>query len=67
MPRAAASRTIRWNLVLLQEGVEKPVVIVLCATLGWQELRYSRDVIPFYDGEPRIDMDAVFFHLKLHV
>jgi hypothetical protein len=39
----------------------------LQATLGWQELRYSRDAGSFYNGAPRIDMDAVFFHLRLHV
>lgn len=39
----------------------------LQATLGWQELRYSRDAGVFYNGAPRINMDAVFLHLKLHI
>jgi hypothetical protein len=39
----------------------------LQATMGWQQLRYSRDVGSFYNGAPCIAMDAVFFHLKLHV
>jgi len=37
------------------------------ATFGWQQLRYSRDTGVFYNGDPRIHMDAVFFHLGLHV
>jgi hypothetical protein len=37
------------------------------ATLGWQELHYSRDAGIFYTGLPRAAMDAVFVHLKLHV
>ena len=39
----------------------------LQATLGWQQMRYSRDVGAFYNGAPRIRMDAAFFHLSLHV
>jgi len=39
----------------------------LQATLGWQQLRYNRDSGAFYNGEPRIRMDAVFLHLRLHV
>ena len=39
----------------------------LQTTLGWQELRYGRDAGLFYNGAPRISMDAVFFHVKLHV
>jgi hypothetical protein len=39
----------------------------LQATLGWQQLRYSRDAGTFYNGAPRIRMDAAFLHLKLHV
>ncbi|MGA7675668.1 MAG: porin [Rhizomicrobium sp.] len=39
----------------------------LQATLGWQQLRYDRDVGTFYNGAPRIRMDAVFLHLSLHV
>jgi hypothetical protein len=39
----------------------------LQATVGWQQLRYSRDVGAFYNGAARIVMDAAFFHLRLHV
>jgi len=39
----------------------------LQATMGWQEMHYSRTVGTFYNGAPRIGMDAVFFHLRLHV
>ena len=39
----------------------------LQATLGWQELRYSRDAGTFYNGAPRIRMDAAFLHLRLHI
>ena len=39
----------------------------LQATLGWQQLRYSRDSGTFYNGAPRIRMDAAFLHLKLHI
>jgi len=39
----------------------------LQATLGWQQMRYSRDVGAFYNGAPRIRMDAAFFHLSLRV
>ncbi len=39
----------------------------LQATMGWQQLRYSRDSGTFYNGAPRIRMDAAFLHLKLHV
>lgn len=39
----------------------------LQATVGWQELRYSRSVGTFYNGGSDIHMDAVFVHLKLHV
>ncbi len=39
----------------------------LQATIGWQQLHYSRNVGAFYNGAPRIGMDAVFLHLKLHV
>jgi len=37
------------------------------ATLGWQQLNYSRDVGTFYNGAPHIEMDAVFIHLRLHI
>jgi len=39
----------------------------LQATLGWQQLRYSRDTGVFYNLAPRIRMDAGFLHLRLHV
>ena len=39
----------------------------LQATVGWQQLRYDRDAGTFYNGAPRIRMDAAFLHLKLHV
>jgi hypothetical protein len=39
----------------------------LQATLGWQQLRYNRDNGTFYNGAPRIRMDAAFLHLRLHV
>ncbi|MDE1938354.1 MAG: hypothetical protein KGI68_04990 [Alphaproteobacteria bacterium] len=39
----------------------------LQATVGWQQLHYSRNAGAFYNGAPRIGMDAVFLHLKLHV
>lgn len=39
----------------------------LKASLGWQELRYSRNTGVFYNGNPRANMDAVFLHLHLHV
>lgn len=37
----------------------------LSATLGWQELRYAGPV--FYNGNPHINMDAVFLHLNFAV
>jgi hypothetical protein len=37
------------------------------ASLGWQQLNYSRDAGTFYNGAPRIRMDAVFLHLRLHI
>ncbi len=39
----------------------------LQATLGWQQLHYDRDAGIFYNGAPRIRMDAVFLHLNLHI
>jgi len=36
------------------------------ASLGWQQLNYSRDIGAFYNGAPHIEMDAVFIHLRLH-
>jgi hypothetical protein len=37
----------------------------LSASLGWQELRYADGA--FYNGRPRINMDAVFLHLHFEV
>jgi hypothetical protein len=39
----------------------------LQATLGWQQLHYDRDAGTFYNGAPRIRMDAAFLHLRLHI
>jgi hypothetical protein len=39
----------------------------LQATLGWQQLRYDRNAGTFYNGAPRLRMDAAFLHLKLHI
>lgn len=34
---------------------------------GWQQLRYSRDRGTFYNGDPRIQLNAVFLHLHFQV
>jgi hypothetical protein len=34
---------------------------------GWQKLYYARSTGTFYDGAPRIDMDAVFLHAVLNI
>jgi hypothetical protein len=39
----------------------------LSATLGWQELRYARSEGAFYNGQPKIAMDAIFLHLNFAV
>ncbi|MDE2182282.1 MAG: hypothetical protein KGJ78_04610 [Alphaproteobacteria bacterium] len=39
----------------------------LQATVGWQDLKYNRNSGLFYNGASRIDMNAAFVHLKLHV
>ncbi len=39
----------------------------LQATVGWQELRYARNTGTFYNAAPRIEMNAAFLHLKMHV
>ena len=39
----------------------------LQATLGWQELDYSRNSGAFYDGSKKISMNAVFLHLTFKV
>ena len=35
-------------------------------TAGWQQLDYSRSSGTFFNGSPRIRMDAGFLHLNLH-
>jgi hypothetical protein len=35
-------------------------------TAGWQRLTYNRSSGAFYNGGPRIAMDAAFLHLNLH-
>ncbi len=37
------------------------------ATLGWQQLLYKSDAGTFYNGAPRIRMNAAFLHLSLRV
>ncbi|MEJ1967879.1 MAG: hypothetical protein WDN03_04455 [Rhizomicrobium sp.] len=34
---------------------------------GWQQLHYSRDIGTFYNGAPRIVMDAVFLHAVMNI
>lgn len=34
---------------------------------GWQKLYYARDIGTFYNGAPRIQMDAFFLHAVLNV
>lgn len=36
-------------------------------TAGWQELHYDRNAGTFYNGAPRVEMNAAFLHLKLKV
>jgi hypothetical protein len=36
-------------------------------TGGWQRLDYARNSGAFFNGAPRLDMDAGFLHLNLHV
>ena len=36
-------------------------------TLGWQRLEYGRASGFFFNGAPRLNMDAGFLHLNLHV
>ena len=36
-------------------------------TGGWQRLDYARATGLFFNGAPRLDMDAGFLHLNLHV
>jgi Gram-negative porin len=35
--------------------------------VGWEEYRYSRSAGAFYNGSPRIHMDAAFLHLMFQV
>ncbi len=39
----------------------------LQASLGWQELHYTRDSGTFYDGSQRLAMNALFLHLTFKV
>lgn len=39
----------------------------LQATGGWQQWLYSRDAGVFYNGAPRIRMDAWYLHLNFHI
>ena len=36
-------------------------------TMGWQKLNYHRSIGVFYNGAPRITMDAEFFHAILKI
>jgi hypothetical protein len=36
-------------------------------TVGWQKLNYSRNIGLFYNGAPRIAMDAEFLHAVLKI
>lgn len=36
-------------------------------TGGWQQWRYSRNAGLFYNGAPRVRMDAWFLHLNFHI
>ncbi len=36
-------------------------------TIGWQRFNYARAAGAFYNGSPRLLMDAGFVHFKLHV
>jgi len=36
-------------------------------TAGWEKLNYSRNVGLFYNGAPRIEMDAEFLHAVLNI
>jgi hypothetical protein len=39
----------------------------LQATIGWQQLNYTRNTGVFYDGAARIEPNAAFLHLKFKV
>ncbi|MEI9996167.1 MAG: hypothetical protein WDM91_16345 [Rhizomicrobium sp.] len=34
---------------------------------GWQKLHYTRDIGTFYNGAPRVEMDAVFLHAVVNI
>ena len=34
---------------------------------GWQKLDYGRSLGTFYNGAPKIDMDAVFLHAVINI
>ena len=36
-------------------------------TVGWQQLRYDRNLDTYYDGSRHIQMDAAFLHVKFKV
>lgn len=36
-------------------------------TAGWERLHYDRSAGTFYNGSPRIQMNAGFLHLRMHV
>ena len=52
-------------------GFEASVGYVINAnfqlTAGWQGLHYDRNLGTFYDGSRRIEMNAGFLHLRMHV
>lgn len=54
-----------------QQGYETSVGYVvnsnLQLTLGWQELRYRRDIGTFFNGSPAATLNAVFLRLGFHV
>jgi len=35
--------------------------------VGWERFHYTRDIGTFYNGAPRINMDAAFLHLQFQV
>ncbi len=39
----------------------------LQVTVGWQQMHYHRNSGAFYNGAPRVEMNAAFLHLKMHV
>jgi hypothetical protein len=55
----------------VQEGYEASIGYVfnrnLQITAGWQQLRLSRESGQFFNGAPRIKLDAGFLHLDFHI